>query len=220
VIFAPGFCRRRIGSDCGHRFIQSTGPRFIYDGAGVPVQVSACGKAFRTGKNEQIDNLSEMRQDPESFGNEEGARFFEQRMAEGLKSGCELPLVDRRGVVGVLSALSRSERAFSKDDFALLEQVARRVAIAVETALDYERATEEKNRETERRLYLEGEIRWLITAARRNEPTEWHRRITAAVEKASGTPDGRIPDRPLFAANPENMVGQIAFKKMRCALLP
>jgi formate hydrogenlyase transcriptional activator len=131
----------------------------ICDGASVPVQGSACGKVFRTGKGEHIDRFVELRQDPESFGNEEGRRFFELIMAEGLKSGCELPLIGRSGVVGVLSALSRSERAFSKDDFAFLEQVARQVAIAVENALDYERATEEKKRETERRVYLEEEIR-------------------------------------------------------------
>ena len=47
----------------------------------------------------------------------------------------------------------------SETDVAFLEQVATQVAIAVENALDYERATEEKNRETERRLYLEEEIR-------------------------------------------------------------
>jgi formate hydrogenlyase transcriptional activator len=132
---------------------------FICDGASVPVRGSACGKAFRTGKNEHIDSLIGMRHDPESFGTEEGQRFFEQIIAEGLKSGCELPLIGRSGVVGVLSALSRSERAFSNEDFTFLEQVARQVAIAVENALDYERATEEKNRETERRLYLEEEIR-------------------------------------------------------------
>jgi formate hydrogenlyase transcriptional activator len=131
----------------------------ICDGASVPVQGSACGKVFRTGKGEHIDSFVEMRHDPESFGSEQGQRFFEQIMAEGLKSACELPLIGRSGVVGVLSALSRSERSFSKDDFAFLEQVARQVAIAVENALDYERATEEKNRETERRLYLEEEIR-------------------------------------------------------------
>jgi formate hydrogenlyase transcriptional activator len=88
-------------------------------------------------------------------------------MAEGLQSGCELPLIGRTGVVGVLSALSRSERAFSKDDFAFLEQVARQVAIAVENALDYERATDEKNRETERRLYVEEEIRGVWRHRRR-----------------------------------------------------
>ncbi|MDQ2843927.1 MAG: sigma 54-interacting transcriptional regulator [Acidobacteriota bacterium] len=131
----------------------------IADGAMVPVEGSTCGKAFRTGKNEHLNSLEEMRDDPESFGSSEGQRFFEQMTAEGLKSGCELPLLGRNGVVGVLSALSRSEKAFSDDDFAFLGQVARQVAIAVENALDYERATAEKNRETERRLYLEEEIR-------------------------------------------------------------
>lgn len=132
---------------------------FISDGALVPIEGSVCGKAFRTRKNEHIDSLEQMRDDPESFGSEEGQRFFEKIMAEGLKSGCELPLIGRNGVVGVLSALSRRERAFTEEEFAFLEQVARQVAIAVENALDYERATEEKNRETERRLYLEDELR-------------------------------------------------------------
>jgi formate hydrogenlyase transcriptional activator len=131
----------------------------ICDGAIVPIEGSACGKAFRTGKNEHINNLEEARDDPESFGSQEGERFFEEMMAEGLKSGCDLPLNGRNGVVGVLSALSRSERAFSEEDVAFLEQVARQVAIAVENAFDYEKATEEKNRETEQRLYLEEEIR-------------------------------------------------------------
>ncbi len=131
----------------------------ISDGALVPIEGSTCGKVFRTGINEHINDFEELRDDPESFGNEEGQRFFKQMMAEGLRSGCELPLIGRNGVVGVLSALSRSERAFSKDEFGFLEQVARQVAIAVENALDYEKATEEKNRETERRLYLEEEIR-------------------------------------------------------------
>ena len=43
--------------------------------------------------------------------------------------------------MGVLAALKRSERAFSEDDVAFLEQVARQVAIAVENALDYENAS-------------------------------------------------------------------------------
>jgi len=43
-------------------------------------------------------------------------------------------------VLGVLSALKRSERAFEKEDIEFLEQVSRQVAIAVENALDYETA--------------------------------------------------------------------------------
>ena len=75
---------------------------------------STCGKAFLTGKNQLINRLEDLSHDPESFGNSEGRHFFERVMAEGLKSGCELPLIGRKGVVGVLGAFSRSERAFQR----------------------------------------------------------------------------------------------------------
>jgi formate hydrogenlyase transcriptional activator len=65
----------------------------ISDGALVPIQGSACGKAFRTGKSDHINSLEAMRDDPDSFGTDGEDRFFEQLMAEGLKSGCELPLM-------------------------------------------------------------------------------------------------------------------------------
>ena len=131
----------------------------IVNGMMVPIKGSACGKAFLSGKNQLIDRLEDLKNDPESFGSSEGQRFFEQVMAEGLKSGCELPLVGRKGVVGVWGAFSRSERAFSEDEFAFMEQVAREVAIAVENALDFEKATEDRVSETKQRLYLEEEIR-------------------------------------------------------------
>jgi formate hydrogenlyase transcriptional activator len=131
----------------------------ICDGTLVPLQGSTCGKAFLTGKNQHINKLEDLRDDPDTFGSPEGQRFFERVTAEGLKSGCELPLIGRKGVVGVLGAFSRLERAFSKDEFAFLEQVAREVAIAVENALDFERAMEDRARETKQRLYLEEEIR-------------------------------------------------------------
>jgi formate hydrogenlyase transcriptional activator len=59
----------------------------------------------------------------------------------------------------VLSALKRSERAFETDDVVFLEQVARQVAIAVENALEYEKAIKDRDKETRQRLYLEEEIR-------------------------------------------------------------
>ena len=129
------------------------------DGAIVPIKGSTCGKAFLDGKNLLIDRLEDLRNDPESFGSREGQVFFKQVVAEGLKSGCELPLIGRNGVVGVLGAFSRKERAFSEDEFVFLEQVARQVAIAVENALDFERAKQDKLRETKQRLYLEEELR-------------------------------------------------------------
>jgi formate hydrogenlyase transcriptional activator len=131
----------------------------IVDGTMVPLRGSTCGKAFLTGKNQHISNLEDLSDDPETYGSREGGHFFEQVTAEGLKSGCELPLAGRRGVVGVLGAFSRSERAFTEEEFAFLEQVARQVAIAVENALDYERAIRDRDKETKQRLYLEEEIR-------------------------------------------------------------
>jgi formate hydrogenlyase transcriptional activator len=131
----------------------------ISDGAIVPIQGSICGKAFRTGKSQYFSSFEEVRDDPESFGNSVGRAFAERVLAEGLKSGCELPLIGRGGVVGVLSALKRSERAFDFEDVEFLGQVSRQVAIAVENALDYETAINDRDQEAKQRLYLEEEIR-------------------------------------------------------------
>jgi formate hydrogenlyase transcriptional activator len=103
--------------------------------------------------------LEDLRDDPESFGNSVGQCFYQLILAEGFASGCDLPLHGRNGVVGVLSALKRSESAFDKDDVIFLEKVSRQVAIAVENALEYERAIRDRDKETKQRLYLEEEIR-------------------------------------------------------------
>ena len=137
------------------------------DGTIVPIHGSICGKAFRTGKTQHFNHLEELRDDPESFGNSIGRIVYERVKGEGLVSGCDLPLIARSGgrsggrssVVGVLTAMKRSERAFEKDDVAFLEQVACEVAIAVENALDYEKAIKDRDKETKQRLYLEEEIR-------------------------------------------------------------
>jgi formate hydrogenlyase transcriptional activator len=131
----------------------------LCDGTIIPIHGSVCGKAFRTGKTQHFNHFEEVRDDPESFGNRAGRPFYQRVMAEGLISGCDLPLIGRSGVVGVLTALKRSERAFSKDDVAFLEQVAGQVAIAVENALNFERAIRDRDKETKQRLYLEEEIR-------------------------------------------------------------
>jgi formate hydrogenlyase transcriptional activator len=93
------------------------------------------------------------------LGSDIGRRFYERITAEGLISGCDLPLIGRRGVVGVLAALKRSERAFEADDVVFLEQVARQVAITVENAMEYGKAIGDRDKEAKQRLYLEEEIR-------------------------------------------------------------
>src|SRR5215467_11980042 len=131
----------------------------LCDGTLIPIHGSSCDKAFRTGKTQHFHSYEEVRDDPEYFGSSVGRPFYQRVIAEGLVSGCDLPLIGRSGVVGVLAALKRSERAFSKDDVTFLEQVAGQVAIAVENALDYEKAKKDRDKETKQRLYLEEEIR-------------------------------------------------------------
>jgi formate hydrogenlyase transcriptional activator len=115
----------------------------LCDGTIIPIHGSICGKAFWSGKTQHFNHFEEVRDDPESFGNSVGRRFYQRVMAEGLVS----------------AALKRSERAFERDDVIFLEQVARQVAIAVENALDYEKAIKDRDKETKQRLYLEDEIR-------------------------------------------------------------
>lgn len=135
------------------------GRNAIVDGSIVPIKGSTCGKAFVEGKNQHIHRLRDLAHDPGTFGSPEGRHFFEKVSAEGLNSGCELPLIGRKGVVGVLGAFSRSERAFSEDEFGFLDQVAREVAIAVENALDFEKVTKDRGVERKQRIYLEEEAR-------------------------------------------------------------
>jgi formate hydrogenlyase transcriptional activator len=138
----------------------------ICDGVIIPVQGSVCGKVFRTGKSQYFDSLEELRDGPESFGNDVGRLFYERITAEGLKSSCDLPLIGRGGVVGVLSALKRSERAFDIENVEFLEQVSRQVAIAVENALDYETAIKDRTR-------------------RRNKDSIWRRKFALSLGKSS-----------------------------------
>ncbi len=131
----------------------------VSDGSIVPIHGSVSGKAFRTGRTQYFRSVEDLRDDPESFGSSAGRPFYQRVKAEGLVSGCDVPLIGRGGVVGVLSARKRSEKAFGQDEVAFLEQVARQVAVAVENALDFEEAINDRDKETKQRLYLEEEIR-------------------------------------------------------------
>jgi formate hydrogenlyase transcriptional activator len=93
----------------------------------IPIEGSLGGFVFRTGKP-WAGNASDLlrlgiRNDP--------------AMAEGLKTGCVLPLVGRNGVLGVLTLGRREDNPFSQVDTGFLTQVASQVAIAVENASAY-----------------------------------------------------------------------------------
>ena len=136
---------------------EGTGP--FREGSLVPMNSSISGQVLRKAKSIRIDSFEQVREDPEIYGNPDGQLLFQHVTAEGLRAGCYLPLIGRERVVGVLMLSRRSDNVFDKDDVALLEQVARQVAIAVENTLEYEKATKDRDQETKQRLYLEEEIR-------------------------------------------------------------
>ena len=125
----------------------------------VPMNSSISGQVLRKAQSIRIDSFEQVRDDPEIYGNPKGRLLYASVMEEGLKTGCYLPLIGRDRVVGVLMLARRSGNVFANDDVSLLEQVAHQVAIAVENTLDYEKATIDRAKETEQRLYLEEEVR-------------------------------------------------------------
>jgi formate hydrogenlyase transcriptional activator len=129
------------------------------EGSLVPMNGSISGQVLRTAKSVRIDSFEQAREDPEFYGNPDGQLLYERVIEEGLRTGCYLPLVGRDRVVGVLMLCRRSDNAFEEDDVILLEQVACQVAMAVENTLKYEKATEDRDKETKQRRYLEEEIR-------------------------------------------------------------
>jgi formate hydrogenlyase transcriptional activator len=111
---------------------------------------SLAGRAFNSGNPVLVSRL----QAAEYPG--EAAKML---AAEGLKSACCLPLVNRERTVGVLTVASRTETAFSVEHANLLLQVANQVAIAVDNALAFREIAELKEKLAEEKSYLEDEIR-------------------------------------------------------------
>jgi formate hydrogenlyase transcriptional activator len=121
---------------------------FVREEVLIPIEGTPPGMAFKTGEPfvGKIRDLCNMIPDSPP-------------LAEGLKTGCVLPLASRRRMHGVLLLGRRDENIFSRDDIKFLMQVASQVAIAVENALAYHKIAELKEKLTQEKLYLEDEIR-------------------------------------------------------------
>ncbi|HXG21954.1 MAG TPA: sigma 54-interacting transcriptional regulator [Methylomirabilota bacterium] len=83
----------------------------------------------------------------------------QRHYAEGIRSGCVLPLMTRNRVLGTLILGSLREHAFTQEDLEFLNQVANQIAIAVENALAFREIAALKDKLSEEKLYLEDEIR-------------------------------------------------------------
>ena len=126
------------------------GSGLIHPEQSHPIAGSLAGRVFHTGNPLLISHLRTA-----EYPSEVTKLLF----AEGLKSACCLPLINRERTIGVLSVASRNEGAFSTDDADLLRQVANQVAIAVDNALAFREIAELKEKLAEEKSYLEDEIR-------------------------------------------------------------
>ncbi len=79
--------------------------------------------------------------------------------AEGIKTICMIPLVNRGRAVGLLSIFRRTEAPFLAGDVDFFSRASGQIAIAVENALAYGEISELKDKLALEKLYLEDEIR-------------------------------------------------------------
>jgi formate hydrogenlyase transcriptional activator len=120
------------------------------EGTLVPIEGTLPGDAFRTGKPMVVNRLDPAELTPE---------MYHKAIGEGLNSFCDVPLISKHRMLGVLAVARRDENAFDEDEVDFLTQVAKQVAIGVENALAYTEIADLKDRLAQEKLYLEEEIR-------------------------------------------------------------
>ena len=120
------------------------------EGTLVPIEGTLPGDAFRTGKPMVVNRLDPAELTPE---------MYRKAIGEGLNSFCDVPLISKHRMLGVLAVARRDENAFDEDEVDFLTQVAKQVAIGVENALSYTEIADLKDRLAQEKLYLEEEIR-------------------------------------------------------------
>ena len=120
------------------------------EGSQVPIEGSLPGESFKCGKPMVVNRLDPAGMPPE---------MYRKASAEGLNSFCDVPLISKNRLLGVLAVARREENAFDHDEVAFLIQAANQVAIGVENALAYTEIADLKDRLAQEKLYLEDEIR-------------------------------------------------------------
>src|SRR5256884_5634743 len=88
-----------------------------------------------------------------------GGEGYRIAAAEGVKSACFIPLVNRGRALGDLMIVRVTEGTFTAEDIDFLSQAAGQIAIAIENALAYREISELKDKLAQEKLYLEEEIR-------------------------------------------------------------
>ena len=144
----------------------------------VPLQGTPTGEVFLTRQPALVSSA-----DAKRFPAAISQRF----RAEGLESGCVVPLITANRTVGTLSLASRRAGAFTQKDIDLLMRVANQIAIAIENALAYQEIAELKNKLADEKLYLEEEIRSEYTFEEIVGESPALKRVLSQVETVAAT---------------------------------
>jgi formate hydrogenlyase transcriptional activator len=138
-----------------------------------------------------------------------------------------LPLKSRDGVTGVLS-LGKRQGAFDGDDLPFLKQVAGQVAIAIENARTFGEISEQKNKLTQEKLYLEDEIRSELKFEEIVGRSDVLRKVLEQIETVAPTDSTVLvygetgSGKELIARAVHNLSARKAnaFVKLNCAAIP
>jgi formate hydrogenlyase transcriptional activator len=90
---------------------------------------------------------------------EMGTSLDKMILERGIQSLCSLPLISRRGALGVLHVGSRQPKAFLVQDLTFLQQIAAQIAAVLDNAFAYREVKRLSGALARERLYLQDEIR-------------------------------------------------------------
>ena len=122
---------------------------FAEAGDPIPMEGTPEGLAFTSQQTVLIRSLS-LTEFP--------AEIIRRGAAEGLKSGCAVPLILHGRALGTLSVVSMQENAFTEDDAKLLSRIGAQVALAAANSMAYQEISSLKDKLAKEKLYLEEEI--------------------------------------------------------------
>ncbi len=111
--------------------LEAEGPRGIQPGAEFPVGETPSGWVWETQQPFILDDIAEETRFP---------TLLQILRENGVKSACSVPLTTAQRRLGVLSFGRLTPHRHSENEIAFLRQVARQVAVAVDNALNFERA--------------------------------------------------------------------------------
>ena len=122
---------------------------FVEAGDSIPLEGTPEGLAFTTQQTVLVRSLN-LTEFP--------TEIMKRAEAEGVKSGCAVPLILHGRALGTLSVVSMHDGAFTDDDAKLLSRIGAQVALAAANSMAFQEISSLKDKLAKEKLYLEEEI--------------------------------------------------------------